>query len=147
MNPTHAASPWRRMAIGSFVALVSVALAWNGAAFAIDSSGLDRGDSWPMIFGSVFGTLLFGSAPILISLVAAVAAGLGTPGMARPSAWCGAGVAAVCAAGLLLAAGSLVRGSPAEVAFGVVSALSAVALLAPLALCIRQEKKLRSRTS
>lgn len=84
MNPTQAARSWRRMAIGSFLTLLSVALAWNAAALAIDSSGLDRGDSWPMIFGSVFSTLLFGSVPILISLVVAVAAGIGTVERADP---------------------------------------------------------------
>ena len=140
MSSSRDDSAWRRIAIGTFVTLLSVALAWNAAALAIDSSGLDRGDSWPMIFGSVFSTLLFGSTPILISLAVAMAAGLGTPEMARPCAWCGAGAAALCSAGLLLAAGMLVSGPPAEVAFAVVSALSAVVPMAPLALCARQYK-------
>lgn len=140
MNQIRVDTYWRRMAIGSFVTLLCVRLSWNAAAFAIDSGGLDRGDSWPMIFGSVFVTLLFGSTPILLSLVAAVAAGLGTPWMARPCAWCGAGIAASCSAVLLLAGGMLVTGPPAESAFAVVSALSAIVLMAPVVLCVRQAR-------
>ena len=73
MNSTRDDRAWRRIAIGSFLTLLCVTVAWNAAAYAIDASGLDRGDSWPMIFGSVIVTVMYGTTPLVLSLIAAAA--------------------------------------------------------------------------
>lgn len=139
MNPAHDVRAWRRIAIGSFLTLLCVTLAWNAAAYVIDESGLDADDSWPMVFGSVIATIFYATTPLALSLVAAVVAAPGT-GAARPAAWCGVAIDVVCAAALLLASGLLIGESPAEVAFAVVSALLALVLLAPGVLSVRQAR-------
>lgn len=145
MNTTQGDIAWRRLATGSFVTLLVVGLAWNAAALVIDWSELEqRPDSWGMLFGSIVTTVFYGGVPLLMALVVAVVAGLGTPRLARPGAWFAATIAAACSAGLLLAAALLIVGPPAEVAFGVVSVLLAVVLIAPLLLCIRQYKTERA---
>jgi hypothetical protein len=141
MNQARVDTYWRRMAIGSFVTLLCVALAWNAAAFAIDSSRLEQGiDSWGVFFGSALITLVYGSAPILLSLSAALFAGFGASDVARPCAWWNATIAAVCSVALLLLAGLTVAGPPAEAAFSVVSALLALVLMAPVVLCVRKAR-------
>lgn len=129
---------WRRLALGSFLTLVLVAVAWNLAAYAIDESSL-RGsaDGWGVMFGSIIGTFVYGALPILLSLVAALVAGFGAPRTARAAAWVIAVLAAVCGVGLLLVAGLTISGTPAEQAFGVASLVLGLVLLLPAVLCVR----------
>ncbi|QIK75436.1 hypothetical protein [Nocardioides piscis] len=100
-------------------------------------------DSWGLLFGSAVVTVVFGSAPLVASLVAATVGGLVTPEQARFFAWCTAVIAATCAAALLLAAGVLVVGPAAEVAFSLVSLLLALVLVAPVVLCVRRARSER----
>lgn len=146
MNTTREDISWRRLAIGSFALLVFVALAWNGVAFVIDSSPLRQStDSWGMTFGSVLCTVIYGSVPLAVSLGLAMVAALASPASARLCAWGVAGLAAVCAAGLAAGAAVLWTGPPAEVAFGMVTAVLALLLLVPSLFCLRRGSAERHR--
>ena len=139
MNPLPDDTAWRRVSIGTLATLLFVAAAWNGSAFAIDASGLPDGGAWvSMGLVAFLGTLLYAGPASLVSLGAVIASASGNPDQARACAGLSAIVAAACAAGLVWLGVQLVFGSPTDVAFGVVSVLLALVLLAPLALCIRQ---------
>jgi uncharacterized membrane protein len=121
------------------VVLVLVVVAWNAAALAIDSSSLQGSeDGWGVLFGSAVGTVIYGALPILLSLVASLVAAFGAPRMARAAAWVIAVLSALCGVGLFLVAGLTISQSPAEQAFGVVSLLLGLVVLAPAVLCVRR---------
>lgn len=145
MNSTRDDRAWRRIAIGSFLTLLCVTVAWNIAAILIDTSGLDDGGAWVTTsMFSLLGTIYFGGPAVLMSLVVMGVAASGVPEVARACAWLGAAVAAACSVGLMLF-GSVVSGSSAASAFGVASILLALVLLGPLVLCIRKASNERAR--
>ncbi len=137
MPQTRIPTPWRRLAIVSFLTLVLALVLWNVAAYAIDSSELDQGpDSSGMTFGSSIATVVYGGLPLIVSLVAVLVAALGGTGKARGGAWCIAVLSALCGAGLAVVAFLTLEGPAAEQVFGGASLVLALVLLTPArALC------------
>jgi hypothetical protein len=126
------------VALGSFLILVLTVLAWNVAAFAIESSGLELGSgSIGLAAVSFIATIIWGGLPLFLSMVAALVAAFAAPRMARAAAWVIAALAAVCGAGLFLVAALTIRGVQAEQAFAAASIVLGLVLLVPLALCAR----------
>ena len=131
---------WRGVALGSFLTLVLVVVAWNAAAFAIESSGLELGDgSIGLAATSFIATIIWGGLPLLLATVAALVAVVAAP-RARAAAWVIAAMAAVCGVGLLLVAGLTVRGVQAEQAFAAASLVLGLVLLLPVFLCVRRTR-------
>ncbi|HXH76952.1 hypothetical protein [Nocardioides sp.] len=141
MNQTRRPMSWRAIALGSFVTLGLVALALNLAASAIDESALaGPEDGWGMTFSSFIITVVYGSVPILLSLVASLVAAFGGPHTARAAAWCIAVLSVLSAFGLAAVAALSITRTTAETAFGVVSLLLALVLLVPLVLCVERAR-------
>jgi hypothetical protein len=139
-----AAGPdWRRPAVAPVLVLLTVAVLWNGAALAIDASPLEQGvDSWGYTFASVLLTAFYGSVAGVLTALTALAGSLGPRQWSRPMAWCGAVVAGLCGAGLVLAAVDLaVTEPPAGVVFGLVTFVLGLVLLVPLGLCVRRSRR------
>ena len=144
MNLTPPDSSWRALAVGSFVTLVLVVVAWNAAAYAIDASALEGDEEgWGVLFGSAIASVIYGGLPLVLSLVAVLVAGFGSPGKARAAAWCIAVLSLLCAVGLVAVGLLTVGGKPAETAFAAVSFVLALVLAAPLVLCIRRSRSAR----
>ncbi|MCW2833365.1 MAG: hypothetical protein JWN68_1318 [Nocardioides sp.] len=138
---------WRTVALGSFLVLVLVVIAWNAAAFAIESSGLDLGTgSIGLAATSFIATIIWGGLPLLLATVAALVALVAAP-RARAAAWVIAVLAAVCGVGLLLVSGLTVRGVQAEQAFAAASLVLGLVLLLPVFVCVRRTRSGRPGTA
>ena len=143
MSETQIPRTWRRLAIGSFLTLILVVVAWNAAAFAIEASSLEQASgSFGLAATSFIATVIWGGLPLLAATVAALVAAVAAP-RAQGAAWAIAVAAALCGVGLLLVAGLTLRGLPGEQAFGAASLLLGLVLLVPVFLCVRRMRSER----